>query len=235
MDEQLISQLLLRSKPRFNFAEPLRALAYGLGGRATEYRPIQNKQDNEINDYIVKLLLKKQLDPEVKSYAPTTREEYLDNQKKINEMRWNQKEQPTLQDSIVNVMAGIMPPEQLPSSALQPEEIPTTVGPAEGGMVIPTPGQKNEYLPGYEPQPFLPAVPAVLRNKFGVTQQEASRKALGMGVPKQENSYKNVDALIKNLQKMGDYGTVKVIERAKAKGMSPEEIYNLVEEYQNAN
>jgi hypothetical protein len=140
------------------------------------------------------------------------------------------KKDPTLEESIVDVMAGLVPPEQLPVSAL-PEGIPQSFGQADGGEVLGMPGQ-GEYLPGYEPKQAIPAVPAMLRNKFGISQGEASRKALG--ISKQPDVYRNVDMLIKQLQKNGMYEESKIVEKMKSMGASPEDIYIKLEEYRNA-
>jgi len=185
-------------------------------------RPIERKsKDNDINDFIMKELLKQQLKENDPLY-----------QKKMAllDAKLNTPKDP--KENILQVIAGMKKPEELQSGILAPEEIPLSVGSAEGGEVIATPGQNNEYLPGYEPKPFNEAVPGVLSKKFGVTPVEASRKSLG--ISKGEDIYKNIDVLVKELIKNNDYGGAKLAEAAQERGESPEEIYKLLEIYMNA-
>lgn len=91
------------------------------------------------------------------------------------------KPQEDVGKQLVNLMGGVSGPEEV----FNPEQIkqvaPKSLGPiVEGGEVLETPGQPGEYAPGYQPKPQGAAIAGMLRKKFGVTQDEAQRKALGL-------------------------------------------------------
>ena len=264
MDEALLTQILLNKKrPNVNIGESLRALGYGMGGRASEYKPMggEQKEDNTLSNYLMKAMIdrsqpmseadradleykKLRLEQLRKEVAGSQVPNIGDDGKKIlqNQPSANRgKKDKTLEESLIGAMAGLVPPENLPIDTLSavPELVPKSYGQAEGGEVI---GQQGEYLPGYEPEPridllpqMLGSAPDIIRSKFGISQGEASRKAFGMGrQEKQKDAYENIDILIRQLQKNGQIEEARYVERNKDLGLTPEEIYIKLEERRNA-
>lgn len=96
--------------------------------------------------------------------------------------------------SILPVIAGLQSPEGMLSQKQIQGISPYGMGQVEGGQVLapegttlqdgqmlsPTGGRVGEYLEGYEPSKYTPAVPNILGQKLGVTKEEALRETLGL-------------------------------------------------------
>lgn len=112
------------------------------------------------------------------------------------------KPKATSAKDILGVAGGITPP----GSVFPQEDIesvsPGELGQAGGGKVLTPPGSRftdgqiispegkgiGEFLPGYEPRRATEAFPASIRQRFGVTEEEAKRKFLGLGKAKKEKT-----------------------------------------------
>lgn len=108
------------------------------------------------------------------------------------------KEEPDISKSILGMISGLVPPEEVLPQEQIAQIAPRSLGTAMGGEVLAPEGATykdgrivsstgediGSYMEGYEPKPFSPAIGSSIGNKFGITKEEAGRKLLGL--PKAE-------------------------------------------------
>ena len=119
----------------------------------------------------------------------------------------------------IGVMGGVISPKEL-SQSTRAKLAPLLLGNAEGGQVLTPPGavynngqimsngqQIGSYLPGYEPTAETSAIPAILRNKLGITQKQAVRNFYG--VSKRKKITQGGNNLINEITKGNKVSSIK--------------------------
>lgn len=140
----------------------------------------KKKQEQEISNYILKALIKHQLQMELQKSKTKTGQ--------------------VKPQDILGIIGGIIPPESVFNKGDVEASSPLGLGSAMGGRVMSEPGatysggdilspggeRVGEYLPGYEPTRATEAFPSLLGQRLGVGEKEAKRKYLGLPLKTEE-------------------------------------------------
>ena len=182
---------------------------------------------DEIKD-LVKENYKNKLSP--KGWKPTTQEEAIAFEKAKASLK--------SKNDIGKTLIGLLGDMQTPESVLSPEQIeqvaPKSAGPVVGGgEVLESPGHPGEYLPGYEPTPQPSAIADMLRQKLGVTKDEAIRKNLGLP-QKEVTTVKNVPRVIGIINKLKEMNapTEDIMQAISFEGYDPKDYEEFFISYQ---